>query len=95
MKKDLYFINTQIQQLPDGLVEVGGDLALNNTEIQQLPDGLKVKTGLYLVNTQIQQLPDGLEVGGGLFIRNTPLSKTTTPEELKAKYPGIKREIFA
>jgi len=75
-------------------LNVKGDLDLNDTPIQSLPSGLKVKDDLDLRDTNITKLPPDLQVGDDLILYRTPLAKKYTEEELKAKYPGVQRNIF-
>ncbi len=84
-KGDLELNNSEITQLPQGLV-VDGNLNLSKSEIQSLPEGLEVKYSLGLSYcSNLKSLPEGLKVGVNLNLKGSK-NITSLPKGLKVGY---------
>jgi hypothetical protein len=72
---DLDLSNSDIEELPDNLIEVNGRLFLSNCKNLKSLNKLRyVKKDLNLINcVSLKNLPDDLEVGESLFLSNTSI----------------------
>jgi len=84
--------NKSITSLPPGL-KVSGHLNLTYTRIPFLPHNMEVGRSLYLNSSKIKILPADLKVGKNIYVQNTPLSSKYSPDQIRARSPGIKGKI--
>jgi len=75
IRADLGIHNSQVLNLPEGLIKVVGSIRLMDSGITELPSTLRYITGtLDLAYSKVKRLPDSLEsIGKKLEIHDSPL----------------------
>ena len=80
---NLILSGTNIEQLPDDLSTVQGDMDISDTKLTMIPNPLEIGGNLYARRTMLNNFPDNLVVGGRVDVRNSSPQLVDAAKRLK------------